>query len=48
MAETRDLKIGTPANHPVSGLPLIACVPNRQYLPTVRIAYPCPYPNPYP
>jgi hypothetical protein len=23
MAETRDLKMGTPANHPVSGSPLI-------------------------
>jgi hypothetical protein len=29
MAETRDLKVGTPANHPVSGLPLLAVVANR-------------------
>ena len=29
IAETRDLKIGNPANHPVSGLPLLlpsACI----------------------
>ena len=31
-AETRDLKMGTPANHPVSGFPLFDCVPNRQPL----------------
>ena len=32
MAETRDLKMGTPANHPVSGLPLLDGIPNRQPL----------------
>ena len=26
MAETRDLKISTPANHPVSGFPLSQCL----------------------
>jgi len=25
-AETRDLKLGTPANHPVSGFPLSQCL----------------------
>jgi hypothetical protein len=29
MAETRDLKMGTSANHPVSGLPLSDYLPNR-------------------
>jgi hypothetical protein len=32
MAETRDLKVCSPANHPVSGLPLLDCIPNRQPL----------------
>ena len=35
IAETRGLKMGTPANHPVSGLPLLASVPNRQPLPLI-------------
>jgi hypothetical protein len=29
MAETRDLKMGTSANHPASGFPLLDCIPNR-------------------
>ena len=28
-AETRDLKICPPANHPVSGFPLLVSLPNR-------------------
>ncbi len=50
MAETRDLKTGTPANRPVSGLPCLLVFPaaNRQHLPWARIACPYPYPNPYP
>ena len=31
-AETRDLKTTSPAIPPVSGFPLIDCVPNRQHL----------------
>jgi len=27
MAETRDLKVCSPANHPVSGFPLLDCIP---------------------
>jgi hypothetical protein len=33
IAETCDLKMATPANHPVSGLPLLDDLPNR-YPPT--------------
>jgi hypothetical protein len=33
---------------PVSPCLQVFPAANRQYLPTVRIAYPCPYPNPYP
>jgi hypothetical protein len=29
MAETRDLKVCSPANRPVSGLPLLDCIPIR-------------------
>ena len=32
IAETRDLKMCAPANPPVSGFPLLDCVPNRQPL----------------
>ena len=32
MAETRDLKRGTSANHPVSGFPLLEGIPGRQPL----------------
>ncbi len=50
MAETRDLKTGPQLiiRFPVSPCLQVYPAANRQYLAKVRIAYPCPYPNPYP
>jgi len=36
MAETRELKLRSPANHPVSGFPLLDCIPNRHPLSAYR------------
>ena len=40
MAETRDLKVGTAANHPVSGLPLSSIIyPTTNRYPLTAITF---------